>query len=262
MSDTLNNDFDQWLKGFDETHPHARVSRVGWNDYTQPESERFTRFLQNSQEAGLTSDQTQEFARSNFRQEIAEHPGFERQFTEAGQQNQLDAARKRASTQDETGYSYTMRNLLPFVRTGFQFGQDIQYTRAKARFDAGNASQDDMRLIAQHERLNQIAAQRTTGQEVGHELARLPATVAEFAAASHALGPLGVGGAAPVTQAGAWAFRRPQGWRPEPCRLSVASRLPRPPCRACTLRPRLSGTSSRDARPMTCEGFRPPSQWA
>lgn len=113
----------------------------------------------------------------------------------------MDEARQQASRMDENTLSRVSR-YVPGFRTGFAFGQNVRTANAQERIRAGQAEPDDYRLVAQHQRLREIEAERnsTLGGGLLETALRLPADLYEFGTAARFLGLGGATGGAAARQ--------------------------------------------------------------
>jgi hypothetical protein len=118
------------------------------------------------------------------RQAPVDQPNFEEQapglgslFRSAAEQNQqlgggvpqqyaqqMMQARNRVQNMDESTVGRVMADV-PFFGTGFELGHNIQFGRAQQRIAAGNPEPNDFFLVAQHERLGQIRANESEGEQ-------------------------------------------------------------------------------------------------
>lgn len=164
-----------------------------WYDQNQPYEQRLDSFVGTHLGAGSTPEQVHRSARRHF--PGANASDIERMYGESVRERQNEARlqyeRQQAAGQDESPIHYGLSRL-PFASI-MAIPRDIEYARAQQRYRSGQATEEDLRRIAQMERLQQIQQERTstTGGRVLDELTHAPGMVGEFAIGGGLLGRAG-----------------------------------------------------------------------
>lgn len=109
-------------------------------------------------------------------------------------------ARERQYLQNapEKPGAFLARTMLPWGATAIDVSRATKYTDAKARFDAGEARNDDLEQIAAFEHLRDLRANYSTGERILEGAAHIPGLVAEAGVASALTAPLQAVRAAPA----------------------------------------------------------------
>lgn len=113
-------------------------------------SDTITRFAQAAQERGLSADEAEAEARNRFGRLTPEN--YQELHQRAQQRSSLERERERVAGAEEHPIHRVLRNITPFASV-FDIPEQNRLTAAQGRLQAGTATPEDTRRIAEHEQL-------------------------------------------------------------------------------------------------------------
>lgn len=160
-----------------------------WSDPQVPVEDRIGDFIETHQAATMPWEDV----RAHFKERFpTEHPDTYKKLYESGK-NLIEA--KDAFSTAELSPMETLKNAVPFRSLFGNYRRDESLlVDAHKRADAGAATYEDAMRIAAHERGNEIASNRSTGENIVQGISRIPAIALEAAGPGKLLGLAGKAG--------------------------------------------------------------------
>lgn len=179
--------------------------RPEWNDERIPAGDRIADFAKvhaNAQD--ISGGETRRVFGTGYQYNAAAEDKAHADFLQAAKQQfpdvspdavaqkfQLERAHARQAKEGEGPVEYVARNVMPLRSIGNANRTD-QYRRAVQAFQSGDATPDQMDVIARYERLNQIQANDGALASTARSLAGVPGMLAEGYAGGAAVKGLGL----------------------------------------------------------------------
>lgn len=172
---------------------YAQNGKADWRDSSIPLENRLADFLQVNRQAGRSWEDTQQSLQQNPAfQHLGtdQHAILRREFGRLGQAQQLEQHRASLAGAEERG------GLGWFARRADVFGMasflnNRAYQKAREKFERGEASDGDLSIMAQWERLQQLQQQEGVSEGLTRAAIRLPTMLAEMYVGGRALGAVG-----------------------------------------------------------------------
>ncbi len=127
---------------------------------------------------------------------------YRQRYGRAQQDTELERQRRSLEGAEESNWTYIRRRALPFASAIGNYLDARSYGQARDRYQRGEASQGDLSIIAQYERLQHLDQNQSLGQQIQSGLAHIPALVGEAAVGGAVLGRLAGPGAAAAGRLG------------------------------------------------------------